>query len=123
MIDAVKNEVDLDLSYLREMSGNSADFIIEMLDVLSTQIPIYLDDLAKAVDAKDWKATSGYAHKLKPTFCYVGREDLRDYIQVIEDNAKGLINLDNIPEAITVIREELKQILVQVQKAKADLEQ
>ena len=32
MIDENKNEQPLDLSYLREMSGDSADFMIEMLE-------------------------------------------------------------------------------------------
>jgi transcription termination factor Rho len=45
MIDENKNNQPLDLSYLREMSGDSADFMIEMLDVFQKQTPIYIDDL------------------------------------------------------------------------------
>lgn len=123
MIDPTKSKADLDLSYLKEMSGDSADFMIEMLDTLVVQIPIYLEDLNNAVIAKDWKTTSGFAHKLKPTFYYVGREDIRDCVQVIETNAKELVNLSEIPIAVAEIKEELKNILVQVAKAKEELQQ
>ena len=123
MINPAKSKADLDLSYLKEMSGDSADFMIEMLDTLAVQIPLYLDDLLNAVAAKDWKATAGFAHKLKPTFYYVGREDVRDYIQVIENNAKELVNLNHMPDALQEIKQELQHILVQVAKAKDELTQ
>ncbi|RZL43375.1 MAG: Hpt domain-containing protein [Pedobacter sp.] len=122
MINPAKSKEDLDLSYLKEMSGDSAEFMIEMLDTLVEQIPLYLDDLQQAVDAKEWKAASEFAHKVKPTFYYVGREDIRDYVQVIERNAKEEVNVDIIPTALAEIKEELKVILTQVAKSKAELE-
>jgi len=122
MINPAKSKEDLDLSYLREMSGDSAEFMIEMLDTLVEQIPMYLDDLQKAVDAQDWKAVSEFAHKVKPTFYYVGREDVRDYVQMIERNAKEGVDVGNIPAALAEIRQELNVILEQVAKSKAELE-
>lgn len=123
MINPVKSKEDLDLSYLKEMSGDSAEFMIEMLDTLVEQIPVYLEDLQRAVDAKDWKAASEFAHKVKPTFYYVGREDIRDYMQLIERNAKEGIEVDRIPQALTEIKQELQIILGQVAKSKAQLQQ
>ncbi len=122
MIDPAKRNEDLDLSYLIEMSGDSADFMIEMLDTLVTQIPLYLEDVINAATAKDWKATSGFAHKLKPTFYYVGRADIRDCMQAIETDAKEMANLERIPQALSEIKAELAHILVQVAKAKTELE-
>ena len=122
MINPAKSKEDLDLSYLREMSGDSAEFMIEMLDTLVEQIPVYLEDLQRAVDAKEWKAASEFAHKVKPTFYYVGREDIRDYMQVIERNAKEEVNVDGIPSALAEIKTELNVIFQQVAKSKAELE-
>ena len=122
MINPAKSTADLDLSYLKEMSGDSAEFMIEMLDTLVEQIPVYLEDLQRAVDAKDWKAASEFAHKVKPTFYYVGRADIRDYVQVIEHNAKEELNVAAIPGAVAEIKQELNMILMQVAKSKAALE-
>ena len=122
MINPLKSKGDLDLSYLKEMSGDSAEFMIEMLDTLVEQIPVYMEDLQKAVDARDWKAASEFAHKIKPTFYYVGREDVRDYVQMIERNAKEEVNLEGIPAALAEIKQELDIILTQVAKSKTELE-
>ncbi|WP_461791583.1 Hpt domain-containing protein [Pedobacter sp.] len=122
MIDPIKSKADLDLSYLKEMSGDSAEFMIEMLDTLVEQIPMYLDDLQNAVDAKDWKAASEFAHKVKPTFYYVGRDDLRDYMQLIERNAKEGVNLEGIPASLAEVKAELNIVLGQVAKSRTELE-
>ena len=122
MINLTKSKEDLDLSYLKEMSGDSAEFMIEMLDTLVEQIPLYIEDLQKAVDAEDWKAVSEFAHKVKPTFYYVGREDVRDYVQVIERNAKEGVGLAIIPSALAEIKAELTVILAQVAKSRTELQ-
>ncbi len=122
MIDKNKNNEPLDLSYLREMSGDSADFMIEMLDTFQKQTPIYMDDLEKAIDAKDWKATSNCAHKIKPTFFYIGRVDVRDHMQEIESNARELKDIENIPSAFNVAKEFVFILNQQLAAAKIELE-
>ncbi|MBY0543043.1 MAG: Hpt domain-containing protein [Sphingobacteriaceae bacterium] len=122
MIDENKNNQPLDLSYLREMSGDSADFMIEMLDVFQKQTPIYIDDLEKAIDARNWKATSECAHKMKPTFFYVGRVDVRDHMQEIETNARELKDIENIPNSFNEVKEFVSILYQQLADAKTELE-
>jgi HPt (histidine-containing phosphotransfer) domain-containing protein len=122
MINASKREKELDLGYLRQMSGDSAEFMIEMLDTLVEQIPGYLNDLRDAIVLKDWSAVSGFAHKVKPTFYYVGREDLRDCMQQIEINSKELLNLENMQIAMDEIDLEMKLVVSQIAKAKSELQ-
>ena len=88
MIDPNKNNEPLDLSYLREMSGDNAEFIIEMIDVFKEQTPLYMADLQDAVSKRDWMRVSGCAHKIKPTFAYLGREDAKEHMQNIEHAAR-----------------------------------
>ena len=122
MIDENKNNQPLDLSYLREMSGDSIDFMIEMLDVFQKQTPIYIDDLEKAIDARNWKATSECAHKMKPTFFYVGRVDVRDHMQEIETNARELKDIENIPNSFNEVKEFVSILYQQLADAKTELE-
>jgi len=122
MIDSNKNNQPLDLSYLRDMSGDSADFMIEMLDAFQKQTPIYMADLEKAVEARDWKATSECAHKMKPTFYYVGREDVRDHMQEIERNARELKDIENIPAAFAEAKAFVEILYRQLDEAKVALE-
>jgi transcription termination factor Rho len=45
MINLEKNNLPLDLSYLKDMSGDSAEFMIEMIDMFKQQTPIYMADM------------------------------------------------------------------------------
>lgn len=88
MINLDKNNEPLDLSYLREMSGDSTEFIVEMIDVFKEQTPLYIAEIRQAITNKDWVKVSNCAHKIKPTFAYLGRGDAKDHMQMIETVAR-----------------------------------
>lgn len=122
MVNLQKNNEPLDLSYLRDMSGDSAEFIIEMIDMFKIQTPLYISDLEKAIVDKDWPRVSNCAHKIKPTFAYVGREDARDYMQMMENNARDLKNVAELPVAFEEISSFVEYLYEQLDKAKTELE-
>ncbi|NRF40857.1 Hpt domain-containing protein [Pedobacter foliorum] len=122
MINVNKNDEPLDLSYLREMSDDNAEFIIEMIDLFKVQTPVYLSELESAVADKNWPLVSTCAHKMKPTFSYVGREDAKLHMQMIEHNARELINVDDLPKACTEVAEFVQVLYKQLDLAKASLE-
>ncbi|MDO7744155.1 MAG: Hpt domain-containing protein [Pedobacter sp.] len=122
MINTEKNNSPLDLSYLSDMSGDSAEFMIEMIDMFKVQTPLYVTDLEQAILAEDWAKTSGFAHKIKPTFSYVGREDARGLLQQIENNAKELKDLEAMPAALKELNDFVLVLYRQLDEAKAELE-
>ncbi len=123
MINLDKNNEPLDLSYLKEMSGDSAEFIIEMIDLFKSQTPLYITELRQAVNDKDWPRVAGVAHKIKPTFVYVGREDAKAHMQLIEDNANALKDIETIPSACDEITTFTEEVLYkQLDAARVELE-
>jgi HPt (histidine-containing phosphotransfer) domain-containing protein len=122
MIDLQKNNLPLDLSYLRDMSGDSAEFMIEMIDMFKTQTPIYIAEMETAMGNKDWTKVSSAAHKIKPTFAYVGREDAKEFMQKIEHDARELRNIENIPIAFLEIKDFLQILYRQLDDSRAELE-
>jgi HPt (histidine-containing phosphotransfer) domain-containing protein len=121
MLNLEKNNHPLDLSYLSEMSGDSPEFMIEMIDMFKQQTPIYLDDLKKAIDAQDWSRTASCAHKMKPTFAYVGRDDAKDHMQWIEHHARDQQDLGEIPGKFDEVNEFVKVLYKQLDDAKVVL--
>ncbi|MBB2149200.1 Hpt domain-containing protein [Pedobacter gandavensis] len=121
MIDPNKNNEPLDLTYLKDMSGDSAEFIIEMLDLFKSQTPAYVADLGKAIADEDWPRASSCAHKIKPTFAYVGREDAKDHMQMMERNARELNNIAELPLAFDELCDFATVLYRQLDEAKADL--
>ncbi|WP_256004819.1 Hpt domain-containing protein [Pedobacter deserti] len=122
MIDAQKNNEPLDLSYLREMAGDSPEFIIEMIDLFKQQTPAYIEELQSAVAAKDWSRVAASAHKIKPTFTYVGRADAKTYMQWIETSAKEGSDLDRLPAAIQEISAFTEILYVQLDQARSEMQ-
>ncbi|MGN7204974.1 Hpt domain-containing protein [Pedobacter sp. SAFR-022] len=122
MIDKAKNAEPLDLSYLRDMSGDSIEFMIEMLEMFKQQTPIYIDDLSRALEEKNWPKVSSCAHKIKPTFAYVGREDAKNHMQLMEVNARDQKDLEALPAALEELNSFIAILNVQIDTAKSELE-
>lgn len=118
MIDADKNNMPLDLSYLREMSGDSTDFMIEMVEAFQKQTPLYMADLEGALLNSDWKGVAEYAHKIKPTFYYVGREDAKNLLQLIETQARSGTDVAQIPALFAEAKAFVERLYVQLDEAK-----
>ena len=122
MINEEKNNSPLDLSYLRDMSGDSAEFMIEMIDMFKLQTPLYVADLEQSILAEDWDKAAGFAHKIKPTLSYVGREDARGHLQIIETNARELKELSEMPKALEEFNAFIVVLYRQLDEAKEELE-
>jgi HPt (histidine-containing phosphotransfer) domain-containing protein len=119
MLNLEKNKIPLDLSYLSEMSGDSPEFMIEMIDMFKQQTPIYLDDLKSAIDAQDWARAASSAHKMKPTFAYIGRDDAKEHLQWIEDHSRNQQDVEEIPVKFQEVREFADVLYQQLDDAKA----
>jgi HPt (histidine-containing phosphotransfer) domain-containing protein len=122
MIDAEKNNSPLDLSYLRDMSGDSAEFMIEMIDMFKLQTPLYIADLEQSIVAQEWEKAAGFAHKIKPTLSYVGREDARGHLQLIENSARDQKDLSEMPANFQEFSDFVQILYRQLDEAKAELE-
>jgi HPt (histidine-containing phosphotransfer) domain-containing protein len=122
MINEERNGAPLDLSYLRDMSGNSVEFMIEMIDMFKQQTPLYIAELEQALAKEDWAKVSSCAHKIKPTFSYVGRDDAKNHMQLIEQNARDLTSLDTLPGAFQELTDFIVILNKQLDVTKAELE-
>jgi HPt (histidine-containing phosphotransfer) domain-containing protein len=122
MINVNKNSEPLDLSYLKEMSGDSPEFIIEMIDLFKSQTPIYMSELEDAISQKDWDKIASSAHKMKPTFTYVGREDVKDHMQGIEQRARDKSDMQELASAFEEVRLFIGTLYSQLDQAKAELQ-
>ncbi|WP_432714412.1 Hpt domain-containing protein [Pedobacter sp.] len=122
MLSEEKNNQPLDLSYLREISGDSHEFMMEMIDMFKQQTPIYMADLKQALVNQDWLKVSSCAHKIKPTFAYVGREDAKAHMQVMEHDARDQKDLDGLETKFDQINDFIIVLNKQLDEAKAELQ-
>jgi CheY-like chemotaxis protein len=79
----VSNNKLYDLSMLRTVSKGDESFVIKMVQLFVTSIPVALHQMQQAYQAKDWKEISGIAHRIKPSIQSMGITALVKDIEVL----------------------------------------
>jgi HPt (histidine-containing phosphotransfer) domain-containing protein len=114
---------DLDLTFLYEIADGSTEFVIESIDMLLQQAPELLGAIKTALQAKDWPAASGAAHKLKPSMGFFGMSLSQELLQEIEQLCKaGGQNPQLISDKLNQAEELISQNMTVLERVKAEKE-
>lgn len=111
----------LDFSYLIDMVGNEPLFLIELIDTFLVQIPAFITEIDKALIAGNRVRISNYAHKIKPTFTYIGRNDIKDFVHQIENQVKNDFSIKQISLDVEKLKLILAEVLLQLEQEKLKL--
>ena len=106
---------ELDLSYLEEVTGGSSEMIVEMLELFKNETPEQLSSIEENIANQDWDKVRAEAHKLKPTFQYVGMESSYQLITAVETNARNREQLDTISELTDSIKRNFEKALKSIE--------
>jgi signal transduction histidine kinase/FixJ family two-component response regulator len=77
----------IDIDHINNFTSGDPVFIKQLVDIFLKRTPEYMDELKSAVDNKDWTQIKTMAHKVKPTFTYVGMGGFTEKVGSIEDYA------------------------------------
>ncbi len=112
-----KHEYNLD--YIRELSGDNDEFMNDIIALFIKDTPPQLNILLDSVNAHEWERLKLAAHKLKTSIGIFGLHECAEGLSVIEEYAKKLIHLDQLPELVVNVVEECNQALENI-KAELD---
>lgn len=115
-------ELDVDLSYLRDVASGSTEFMIEMIDIFLDQTPEYFEKLDQAVKDKDWKTVADVAHKIKPTLIFMGVDVTKHDIGDIERKARNLEYLEDIEPQFNSIKLMSSQLFKRLEEIKTEIQ-
>ncbi len=76
--------VCVDLTYLKEFSGNDRIFMREMIETFLSETPSSILQLKQAVAANDWDSVYKMVHRLKPNAMMLGMLDQQEQCTQIE---------------------------------------
>ena len=79
----------IDLSYLKEMSGNNKDIMVEMVEIFIEQNPEFTEGISSYFENKQWTELGAIAHKAKSSVRIMGMVELGDCLEKIEHYSKG----------------------------------
>lgn len=93
----------IDLTYLNTLAKGNQEFISEMIRIFMQQTPAALQSIKTSLDNKDWKSVRALAHKMKPSFAFMGIHSLKDVIHSIEEFADKEHNTEQIPILVSTL--------------------
>lgn len=108
----------IDLDYLKQISNGSNEFIYQMITVFMEEVPNEIKNLENHLANKDWAALKATAHKMKPSFSFMGVKGLEDNIHAIEKNCAEEKNLEQIPGLIERIKTITEEVIGELEKEK-----
>lgn len=103
-------ELNIDLSYLNQISDGDNDFVISILDTLTKEAPKDIEQLDVAIEQSDITSIGALAHKNKATLQLLGLLELKELAFEIEQAAKK----DNTNTKLVGQASKFKQYLVSV---------
>jgi len=80
----------IDTKLLIEVFGTEHEIICEMIDVFTTIVAEYHDEINNRYNSKNWFELGLVAHKAKASCKTMGLRKLGDCLNKIENNAKGI---------------------------------
>lgn len=114
-------DLNVDLSYLRDVSSGSNEFMVEMIELFLDQTPAYFEQLDQYIQEKNWLRVADIAHKIKPTLAFMGADSAKDDMAEIEVNARNLKNLDKIQPAFQLLNDLSSELFSKLEEIKAGL--
>ena len=86
------------LAYLKELSDGNESFFTDFISLFLKNTPESMHELGNAITAKQWDRVRQAAHKMKPSFNYLGLKEANSIAASIEQDAKELTGLETMAE-------------------------
>ena len=104
----------VDLEYLKEISDGDDEFLRDLLESFVNQTPEMVTGLIRFIKEEDWESAAKRAHKLKPTFEYVGLIAIRDNMEFIEKTIKNDGDISKIQGMTLAMKPEIESAIDEV---------
>ena len=114
--------LQLDLSYLNEISDGDTDFVLSILSTFMEEGPKDLQGIRQALDADDLVTVGKLAHKNKSTLQLFGLYELKQLALDIEQTAKKDATHPSIAPNAEQFIVHMKEVIPQVEEKMNELE-
>ncbi len=103
-IDSEDKEGKINLYYLKEIAEGNDEFIIEMIEMFLEKTPEALERMNECTKKQNWEEVKLIAHRIKPSFVYMGLSDTQKLLAEIEMCNESKAELGKIPGLLETIQ-------------------
>ena len=107
----VETTPEFNLDYIKELSGNSDEFLHDIISLFLKDTPAQLQNIENAFKENDWTRLKLAAHKLKSSIGMFGVVDCAKQLSTIEDYAGHLTNLEKVPALVESVLAKAENVL------------
>ncbi|WP_298794787.1 Hpt domain-containing protein [uncultured Allomuricauda sp.] len=104
------------LDKVNEMAEGDQDFITSVISVFLEEVPADMEDLEKAIEARDYENVYKLAHKIKPNVDLLGMEQTRATALEIETLGKNTTSIDEIEKKFPLLKKDVLQVVSELKK-------
>lgn len=115
--EPVLPEHQINLTYLKQIAEGNDSFIIEMIEMFLNKTPQALEKLNSSYHEKNWDEMKQIAHRIKPSFGYIGLPDTQKMLAEIEKLSEEHTNPERMAELVEEVQVVSKSVFVQLQSA------
>ncbi|MCF8391433.1 MAG: Hpt domain-containing protein [Bacteroidales bacterium] len=94
------------LDYLRTMSGDSKELIVELIEIFKEQVIEFSANMQDFLDNKNFDALGKLAHKANSTVSIMGMKELSVKLKELEANTKKLKNIEEYQNSVDFFKTE-----------------
>ena len=112
----MQTTIYINLTFLKEISDGNENFYKEFISLFLTSAPTAISEMEKSYISKDFFSLRQIAHKIKPSFNYVGLKELNLAAAKIEelaakesDSAEIKALIDKIKSVSEIAFKELEE--------------
>ena len=107
----------INLSYLKRIAEGNDAFVIEMIEMFLNKTPLALEQMNECYRKKNWEELRKIIHRIKPSFAYVGMQDIQDTLGKIElwNDEKG--DMEFVSGLLNEVGVDSKKAFDQLRKA------
>ena len=114
-------EQQINLTYLKQIAEGNDSFIIEMIEMFLNKTPQALETLDASFRNKNWEELKQIAHRIKPSFGYIGLPDTQKMLAEIEKLSEEHTNPERLAELVEEVCQFSKSVFKQLENALTDL--
>lgn len=113
-----KDHKYIDLEYLKQISNGSNEFIFQMITVFMEEIPGEIANIEKYAKSGEWKSLRASAHKMKPSYSFMGVKELEEMVNTLEEYSGNETHLEQIPAIVERIKTITEKVVIELQEEK-----
>jgi HPt (histidine-containing phosphotransfer) domain-containing protein len=110
------NSLSYDLNYLKEISNNDEDFLIDMIKTFIDITPATIKEMKKFLQNRSFEELGKAAHRFAPSVSFIGVQRIIEAIDQIEDKALNKSGLEDLPELLNKVENDCSFIISSLKK-------